>query len=531
MGQKIDLSKLPQAEGAEFDSYADELDARCHPETRIELRQEIKEWADDTQGKCIFWLCGTAGTGKSTVSRTVAQSFADEGQLGGSFFFKRGEGDRGNSSRFFTTITAQLVVKIPALLSFVSEAIEADPSLTGKSMKEQFEKLLLQPLSKVLDQMPRLVIVIDALDECEREGDINIILLLLAQVRQITSVSLRIFVTSRPELPVRLGFKNIPRGVYQDLVLHKIPRPTIEHDISVFLKHEFGKIRNNSEHLHPNRIIPSDWPGETNLKILVDMAIPLFIFAATVCRYVGDVRWDPQQRLRMVLKYETASQASKLDRTYFPILDGLLIGLSDEESGTLIEEFQYVVGSIILLVNPLSTVSLARLLEISEGVINCRLEFLHSVLSVPTDRQIPVRLLHLSFREFLVDPQKQGKNPFWVNERKTHEIVANKCLKLMSDSLKENICGLQSPGMLRIEIDHIAINDNLPAEIQYACCYWVYHLEYGGSQTPDHGTVHSFLSKNLLHWLEALSLIGRLHESIAIISTLITLVDVSLFLL
>jgi type II secretory pathway predicted ATPase ExeA len=283
VGQKIDLSKLPQAAGAAFDSYADELDARCHPETRIELRQEIKEWADNTQGKCIFWLCGSAGTGKSTVSRTVAQSFADEGQLGGSFFFKRGEGDRGNASRFFTTITAQLVAKIPALLSFVSEAIEADPSLTGKSVKQQFEKLLLRPLSKVRGQMPRLVIIIDALDECERDEDISNIRLLLAQVRQITTVSLRIIVTSRPELPIRLGFVNIPQGVYQDLVLHEIPRPTIEHDISVFLKHEFGKIRNNSEHLHPNRIIPSDWPDETNLKTLVDIAIPLFIFAATVC--------------------------------------------------------------------------------------------------------------------------------------------------------------------------------------------------------------------------------------------------------
>ncbi len=260
MSQKIDLSKLPQAEGAEFDSYADELDARCHPETRVELRQQIKEWADNPQGKCIFWLCGIAGTGKSTISRT-------------------------------------------------------DPSLTDKSIKKQFENLLLRPLSKVPDQMLSLVIVIDALDECEREGDINTILLLLAQVRQVASVSLRLFVTSRPELPVRLGFKNISGVAYQDMVLHEIPRPTIEHDISAFLKHEFGKIRNNNNHLHPSRVLPSDWPGEASLKALVDMAIPLFIFAATVCRYVGDVRWDPQQRLRTVLQYQTASQASKLDRT------------------------------------------------------------------------------------------------------------------------------------------------------------------------------------------------------------------------
>jgi len=90
-----------------------------------------------------------AGTGKSTISRTVAQSFAYGCKLGASFFFKRGEGDRGNARRFFTTITAQLVVKLPALMPYVRDAIEADPSISEKSMTEQFEKLIFQPLSKI----------------------------------------------------------------------------------------------------------------------------------------------------------------------------------------------------------------------------------------------------------------------------------------------------------------------------------------------------------------------------------------------
>src|SRR5580700_4769972 len=130
--QKIDLSKLPFAEGAAFDSYVDELDARCHPETRIDLLRHIKEWVDDPQGKCIFWLNGMAGTGKSTVARTVAQSFADDGRLGASFFFKRGEGERGNASRFFTTIAAQLVRTVPATTPYLSKAIDADPGISGR---------------------------------------------------------------------------------------------------------------------------------------------------------------------------------------------------------------------------------------------------------------------------------------------------------------------------------------------------------------------------------------------------------------
>jgi hypothetical protein len=529
VNQKIDLAKLLSAEGAAFDSYADELDARCHPETRVKLREQIQQWADDPQGKCIFWLCGIAGTGKSTISRTVAQSFADEGLLAASFFFKRGEGDRGNASRFFSTIASQMVVKMPILSSFVSAAIDADPSLTGKSVKEQFEKLILQPLSKasIPQRMSRLVMVIDALDECEREGDIKTILHLLTHVQHIASVSVRVFITSRPELPVRLGFKEVSGTAYQNLILHEIPRSTIEHDITAVLKHELKKTQENHDSRNPGSPLPSGWPGEKAIHILVEMAIPLFIFAATVSRFVGDVRWDPQKRLQTVLTYQTASQASKLDRTYFPILDGLLNGLSNLEKETLIREFQIVVGSIILFANPLSTVSLASLLGIPESTVNCRLDSLHSVLSVPTDRSVPVRLLHLSFREFLTDPEKRGKYPFWVDPRVAHEMIATKCVELMSHSLEEDVCKLECPGTIRTEIDNQIIDARLPAHVQYACCYWVHHLEQSGVRIHDGCPVHLMLSEHFLHWLEALALIGRLAESIEMISILKTLLDVS----
>ncbi|RYP80846.1 hypothetical protein DL770_006087 [Monosporascus sp. CRB-9-2] len=147
--RKTVLDKLPIAKGAAFDSYAEEHNPTCHQDTRIELLRDIFDWAVNPQAEAIFWLNGMAGTGKSTISRTIARAFAETDQLGASFFFKRGEGDRGTMATFFTTIAAQLVRKKPACTSHIKNAIDADPSIVGKTMREQFEKLILEPLSSM----------------------------------------------------------------------------------------------------------------------------------------------------------------------------------------------------------------------------------------------------------------------------------------------------------------------------------------------------------------------------------------------
>jgi hypothetical protein len=138
-----------------------------------------------------------------------------------------------------------------------------------------------------------------------------------------------------------------------------------------------------------------------------------------------------------------------------------------------------------------------------------------------------VRLLHLSFRDFLLDPEKRETNPFWVDEQQTHKRLAAHCLHVMSDCLRPDICGLQAPATPRSTINPETIKANLSSEVQYACLYWVYHVERSKIRPCDGDPVHYFLCQYFLQWLEALSLIGRVSESIGIIKTLQSLVEVS----
>jgi hypothetical protein len=236
---------LPIATGASFNSHDEEHNARCLPNTRTKLLDQITRWATDKSSKPVFWLSRMAGTGKSTIARTVAQSFASSGQLGASFFFKRGEGERGNASRFFTTIATDLVVHEPGMLARIKKALDEDPAVSQRALKDKFEKLILQPLLSIQQdrsQSSARVVMIDALDECEREEDIRTFLQLLAQTKDVQPVPLRIVVTSRPALHIRLGFEEMSDGTYQDLVLHEVTRGTIEHDIRVFFEHELSAV-------------------------------------------------------------------------------------------------------------------------------------------------------------------------------------------------------------------------------------------------------------------------------------------------
>lgn len=368
--------------------------------------------------------------------------------------------------------------------------------------------------------MVRMVIVIDALYECEREQDIRMILHLLSEIKHSSSVQTRVFVTSRPELPIRLGFKQMSQAEYQDIILREIPRPIVEHDISLFVQDRFAMIR--KEHT-----LPDLWPGRMRIQALVEVAVPLFIVAATMCRFIADQAWDPEERLNKVLEYRTMSLNSKLGSTYLPVLDQLLTNRDVTEKEELASGFQEVVGAIILLFQPLSVAVLGRLLNISEAIILVRLKSLHSVLHIPDDQDRPVRLLYLSLRDFLLAPEIREKTPLWVDEKKTHQRLTIRCLSVCQ-SLRRNICGLPSDGTQRGKIDRRTIDHCLSLELQYSCRYWAQHLEKSQDLNSVVHDAFLFLRKHFLHWVEAMSILGLVPEVVGIIDRLQSVILVSI---
>ena len=301
--------------------------------------------------------------------------------------------------------------KLPSLAQSLKSVLERECDIGEKSMEVQFEKLILQPLQGISigrSKLTTFIIIIDALDECDPESDATTIIRFLPRLKLLSSVRLKFFVTSRPEFPILLEFDKI-KGIYEELELHHVEADIMTHDLKVYFDSELGRIRGDYNRLQsPDDQLPSDWPGQDRIELLVKLAVPLFIFAKTVCLFIADYAYsDPEEQLQRVMEVQKVDYASQLHRTYLFVLNRLLLKHSGfglvkcdaEEKEKTLDNFRKLVGSLVLLDYPLSINSLSRLLQIPKENIRNMPNFLHSVLDVPgLDKPTaPVKILHLSF--------------------------------------------------------------------------------------------------------------------------------------
>jgi hypothetical protein len=185
-----------------------------------------------------------------------------------------------HAGKFFTSFAVQLARNVPQIQRFISDAVIEQNNIANQSLRDQWHQLVFYPLSRLDSNLSlcSYVLIVDGLDECNNEDHIRIILQLLAEAR-LLEVRLRVLITSRPEVPIRYGFCQIPDTKHRDFILHDIEAAIVDHDIFAFLKHELRSIGQE-------RNLGAGWPGDLIIRQLVQKASGLFIWAATACRFI-----------------------------------------------------------------------------------------------------------------------------------------------------------------------------------------------------------------------------------------------------
>jgi len=460
------------------------------------------------QKQQIFWLNGLAGTGKSTITQTVAKTVFGDGMVGASFFCSRDFEDRSNLQAIFPTLAFQLAHKDPHFQKELLQVLEEHPDVRQQSLCMQMEELIVRPLKAA--NIPTLIII-DALDECKDKEPASAILSILScYINKIPSV--KFFITGRPEARIRTGFRLKPLfPITEVLKLHEFKPGSVNNDIKLFFQTQLTELATERSDCS----FTGDWPGLSEIDILCKKAAGFFIYASTVVKFIESEGHTPTERLNQItsLPQSTSHEGrSGIDILYTQVLKQTVDGMGTDDD-KFHSHLRTVLGAVLLMINPLSVNTLSNLLRMSG--ISTTLRPLHSLLLVPSSKDAPVRIFHKSFPDFLMDQRRCTDPQFFIDPPIHHAEILLSCLNYMKEKLKRNICELDDFAFLsKVEDLSDRQKDYIGDALGYACCFWTKHLlgipgsGPGGKEIQE--AIERFFTTCLLFWIEALSLMGKL---------------------
>jgi hypothetical protein len=394
----------------------------------------------------------------------------------------------------------------------ICATVRADIDIATRLTRHQYQLLVQEPLRAVPADGARLVVVLDALDECDEEDATTLLRLVTTGIKELAP-TVKFFISSRLETYLKAALRD--RDAVMHYPLEEEERGSVARDIELYLEtrlplavQKFG-------------IEDSDWPGETRRAELVRMASGLFIWISTVVALIAKPpsRISPESQLTRIL---ATPLVTNLDSLYREILDRAFPQQTDSE---VLDLLITVLGTLVVAQESLSVVALANLVSphdrpaVVEADVRFQiLESLHAVLTVPEDDDGAIRIVHQSYVDFLTsdrcDPRFRLQPPHY------HQHLALACFRCMKD-LRFNICDLDR-SQLNAEVDDLnaRVSARISPPLQYASKHWATHLEQASTDSEVlHNALGDFVNKNLIFWLEAMSLLGRVTESVYMVQT------------
>ena len=243
----------------------------------------------------------------------------------------------------------------------ISRALD-DPAILTANGETQLEKLILDPILQTQIYLPkRLVIVIDALDECDDNTIVNIVELLATSLEKCEPsirTRLRVLVTSRPEQPLIKFFTELHIPFFDMSAINSTDR---ERYIRIFLEDELPKLANSTSYELK----------EKDIQILAKISGGVFIAARIALDFVAFGK-SPDSQLQ---KLHNAGHISGLDVVYRLLLDPIA-----QESS--VWDIREPIGTIVLSFTPLSRQALTDLLCIGTEHLDHLLYALRAVIHV-----------------------------------------------------------------------------------------------------------------------------------------------------
>ncbi|KAG9038748.1 hypothetical protein FS837_001166 [Tulasnella sp. UAMH 9824] len=397
-------------------------DATCLKGTREAILKTIDEWIYGTSSRRVLWICGMAGRGKSTIAASVALQSHDRSPWA-LFHFRRGRSTL--EKRLICALAKQLESRgSPEVRRAILRAVRENEDIAQGRLDQQFEVLLVNPLKDYPAESSPILLIVDALDECEDITYAARFIELIDKHSPLLPQNIKFILTTRPEPPL---VDTLRSKEWEMVNLDQIA--DIHHDIELFIRSEFSKIKKLKSRL------PVDWPSPDSIQKLVTLSEGLFQWASTAVRYMGS--GSPDHRLQELLK--DSSKFRGLDNLYRQILSN---AFQKAEEDSCVDLLHRALATLVVAPHPISLEVIAymfmdRLIAPDTEEMKSYCAFMRddifpnvaSLLLIPASTGEPIQLMHTSIRDLLIDAKRCGNCLYSVDVPQTHWNLAQDCLQ------------------------------------------------------------------------------------------------------
>lgn len=417
----------------------------------------------------VFWLSGSQGTGKSTLTSTVLHTLEKNRQDGDYFVNFQGDPDFIGPSTVAAILWETLIqtrLRNPAeisqlgLHSALEDLLHSGDRLSAPRMKYIFSKI-----RHCLKAHETLCLFVDGLSdfECQSERDLLYELFDHAS-RSDPNHRIKLFISSSPNF---FGARDFTGSSRVDIDGH----PEAKRDLVLYVKTALQRRT-------------WDQDSENFSKRLLDQTGSSFLRARLILQSVG-LPSGTKSPLKAI-----GEQISRSVSTDLPTLYANVLGQLERRSRKVaIAAFSWLAYAA----RPLHSMEILGALNMQTGTELKGADILQvcGSLVVIDENQI-VRFSHYSVREFL-ESSINGR-PSEICKADANEMIADTCLKTLYPQtlLRSLRLSTEKSNHLTSEIDR----GHRESLVNYACRYWLFHYKLAEpSSTYIAGLLHTFLGR------------------------------------
>ena len=467
----------------------------------------IDWWTRDNSR--LLWIHGDPGKGKTMMMIALVSEMERKLEcLPGPniltyFFCQKTSSDLNTTVSVLRGLIFLLVDQEKTLIRHLREKYDS----AGRRLFEGPNTLyaLLDVLLNILmdPSLSNVCLMIDALDECDHQ--IHKLLEWIIDKNPDLSPKTKWLITSRnePAFTQRLGHG---QQLHTSLELNSLH---VTRAVAIFIDHKIGELASLKKYNGKLRAFIRE--------CLLEKAEGTFLWVALVCK-----------ELRRARSGKERSFLQAIPAGLVPLYERMLHQVLHQEDECDVEPCRRILCSVTLAFRPLRLEEIAIFAKVSESELEVLVDFCGSFVTV---REQIVYLIHSSAKDYLSDNDRG--EIFISGQGKEHAETVSLCLEIMSDTLKKDIYNLKMPATRLSEIEESRTGSLIPFYAQYACLYWVHHLQKASHieqaslimredcQTMD------FFQHHFLHWLETLSLISKLSEAVLAMTSLCSIPQVN----